>query len=190
MEEENKKQQEENFSDDAEQNLRIENELLKLKMQAERGALFGGEGKIPPEIENEFLQNVQRFEEEWNERKTIKVYDLIGRPEFKPAVLLSADAIETELKRLLELMARKNVFLDVLGNYEPIVIYRFLTEELFEHETDDIRIAGWNQNFIYEEFHPNHEMDIEKNTRDFLRHWFETGFDEYSMELAPRLITV
>ncbi len=42
MEDENKGQQKENFSDDPEQILRIENELLKLKMQAERGASFGG----------------------------------------------------------------------------------------------------------------------------------------------------
>jgi hypothetical protein len=187
---ENKIQEDQFFSNDPEENLRIENELLKLKMQAEKGAIFGGNMEnLPPEVEAEFLKNVQQFEAEWDNRKTIKVYDLIGRPSFKPADLLMADEVEEELKRLHDLMAEKNVFLDVLGNYQPIVIYRFITEELFEHETDDIRIAGWNQNFIYEEFHPNHGMDIYKNTRDFLRHWFETGFDEYSMELASRLIT-
>jgi hypothetical protein len=66
MEEENQKDQNENFSDDPEQNLRIENEILKLKMQAERGALFGGNREnLPPEIEAEFLKNVS-FEDSFD----------------------------------------------------------------------------------------------------------------------------
>jgi predicted Ser/Thr protein kinase len=38
----------EKFSDDPEENLRIENEILKLKMQAESGAYFGGNAKDLP----------------------------------------------------------------------------------------------------------------------------------------------
>ena len=189
MEKTNRDGQWEDFSNDPEEYLRIENELLKLKMQAERGAIFYGGEELPPEMENEWLKNIQLFEEEWDKEKTIKVYDLIGRPQFKPANTISGDQVKTELQRLNDQMAKKNVFLDVLGSYEPVVIYRFLTEELFEHETEDICIPGWSKNFIYEEFHPNHKMDIEKNANDFLRRWFETGFDEDSLELAMQLVT-
>ena len=146
-----------NFTNDPEEDLRMENELLKLKMQAERGGVFVGGEDIPPEIENDWLQNILRFEEEWEKRKTIKVYDFIGSPAFKRAHSISDNEVKTELQRLNDLMAYHNVFLNVLGKYEPTVIYKFLTEELFEHEMDDIRIPGWNQNFIYEEFYPNRE---------------------------------
>ena len=73
---ENKKEAEENFNDDPEQNLRIENEILKLKMQAERGALFGGNMQdLPPEMEAEFLKNVQQFEDSFDIAREITIYE-------------------------------------------------------------------------------------------------------------------
>lgn len=188
MEEKDKNKPEENFSDDPEANLRIENEILKLKMQAESGAFFGGGENIAPEIENDFLLHVQQFEEAWKDVKYVKVYDLIGRPAFKKAEELSASEVEAELKKLLDLLDNQNIHLEVLGEYEPIIIYRFITEELFEHETDDIQLPGMTKNFIYEEFHPNHKMDIEENGRKFLKHWFGRSFDEYSWELSNTFI--
>lgn len=187
--EENKKHPEENFSDDPLENLRIENEILKLKMQAETGAVFGGGENISPEIENEFLNQVQQFEEAWGNVKCIKVYDLVGKPSFKKANELTADEVESELQRLQKLMAEKQVFLDVLGEYDPLVIYQFITEELFEHETDDMQLPGWSKNYIYEEFHPNHKMDIEKSAEDFLRHWLDKEFDDCCLELNKEMIT-
>ena len=41
-------------------------------------------------------------------------------------------------------------------------LYRFTTEELFQHEIDNISIPGMVSNFIYDEFYPDHEYD---NTR-------------------------
>jgi hypothetical protein len=180
---------EESFSEDSKENLRIENEILKLKMQAEHGAIFGEEGTVSPKIENEFLNHVQQFEEARKNVNYVKVYDLIGRPSFKKASELFSDEVEVELRRLQNLMAEKNLFLDVLGGYDLIIIYQFITEELFEHETDNMLLPGWSRNFIYEEFHANHKMDIEKSTEDFLRHWFNKQFDEYSIELNKEMIT-
>lgn len=42
--------------------------------------------------------------------------------------------------------------------------------------------------FIYEEFHPNHKLDIEDSAKKFLKHWFEKSFDEYSWELNDPFI--
>lgn len=54
--------EEEKFSDNSMENLRMQNEFLKMKMIAELGAVFvGGEG-LSPEIENKFLNNVLEFE--------------------------------------------------------------------------------------------------------------------------------
>jgi len=47
-------------------------------------------------------------------------------------------------------------------------LYRFITEELFKEELDDIKIEGMTHHYIYEEFHPNHEHDIKNRCKEFL----------------------
>jgi len=158
--------EEENFSNDPEENLRIENELVKLKMQAERGAFFGGNmEQIPPELEAQFLKNVLQFEES------------------KPA------EIETELKRIVELLHPRNIILEVLGKYELSVIYKFITDELFQEKIREVNIPGYMHSFIYEEFHPNHSVDIGRTAQEFLDHWFEKSFDEDRVEFADTIVT-
>ena len=79
MEEENKKYGDENFSDDPEENLRIENEILKLKMQAERNAMFGDNSEdLPPEVEAEFLKNVQLFEDSFDKAKVVRYMNALA----------------------------------------------------------------------------------------------------------------
>ena len=49
----------------------------------EHGAQFDSEGnkELPAAIiENEFLSNIAEFEKQYEEHKTIKVFDKIGRP--------------------------------------------------------------------------------------------------------------
>lgn len=181
---------EELFSNDPQENLRIENDILKLKLQAEHGAFFGGGAEdLPPEIENEFLMNVQKFEEAWKDVRYVTVYDFIGRPPFKPETGLSDEEIKTETERLTVIMNAKDVFLTVQGQYEPRIVYKFITEELFAHETDDMQLPGWTKNFTYEEFHPDHPAELRKTAEQFLKHWFERKFDEDSIELDGQLIT-
>ena len=50
------------LSDDPEENLRMENELLRLKMQAELGGNSFTSPGLNPQIENEFLKNVVDFD--------------------------------------------------------------------------------------------------------------------------------
>ena len=190
MQEENNKEQEENFNDDPEQNLRIENEILKLKMQAERDAVFGGNmGYLPPEVEAEFLKNVQLFEDSFDKADQVTVYDCIGRPFFKKNDELKPEEVMEELKTIMELLHSKNIILDVQGQYELSVIYKFITEELFHEKIREVNFPGYIHNFIYEEFHPNHAREIANTAQAFLNHWFEKGFDEYSIELASQLVT-
>lgn len=179
---------EEKFSDNPEKNLRIENEILKLKMQAESKAVFGESGDISPQIENEFLLHVQQFEEAWKDVKYLKVHDLIGNSDFKKSEELSDSEVKEGLKKILKLLNEHDINLDVLGEYEPRTIYSFITEELFEHETDDLQLPGMSKNFIYEEFHPNHKMSIEESAKNFVNHWFEKSFDEYSWELKDLFV--
>ena len=190
MEDENKNQPEENFSDKPEESLRMENEILKLKMQAERGALFGGNmDDLPPEIESQFLKNVQLFEDSFDKAKMITIYECIGKPAYKKADELKPEEVKVEITRIMELLHSKNIILEVLGQYELSLIYEFITEELFREQVRDIEAPGYMHSFIYEEFHPNHKIDIGRTAQDFLDHWFEKGFDENSTEFANQMIT-
>lgn len=175
--------------DEQSENLRLENELLKLKMQAEFGAMFGEtSAEMTPEMEHAFLQNVLAFEEQYQKRKLVKVYDLVGQPPFKPAGLLTEEEIKEELKRLVLHMREKKVNLHVQTKYPALVLYKFITEELFEHETDDVEVAGMTKDFIYEEFHPNHKVDLEEGTMRFLKNWFEQSLDDYAYFLEEQMV--
>ena len=143
------------FSNDPDENLRIENEIMKLKLQAEFGGIHYGSENIPPQIENLFLKQVERFEREWchSQSNFIKVYDFLGKPKFiKPKDLRLSEA-EAQLSRILELLAEKNIQVHFLRQYHPLLKYKFLTEKLFQHEIENISVPGWTMNFIYEEFH-------------------------------------
>lgn len=190
MVEENNKEQEESFTNDPDQNLRIENEIIKLKMQAERGAFFGGNMEaLPPGLEAEFLKNVQQFEDSFDKTSPVSIYECIGQPEFIKAEELKPEEVKVEISRIIEIMHSKNIILEVLGQYDLLVIYKFITEELFYEKIREVNLPGYIHNFIYEEFHPNHKIDISRTAQGFCNHWFENDFDEDSIELAGQLIT-
>ena len=65
------------LGDSPEERLHIENELLKLKMQAELGAHFHQENDMPAEVENMFLKNILAFHQAADHKKTIKIFDKI-----------------------------------------------------------------------------------------------------------------
>ena len=71
---------------DPQEALRLENELLTLKLIAELGAKSDSTADIPPEVENQFLKNILAFEQATAQgSKQIPIYQLLGRPAFKPA---------------------------------------------------------------------------------------------------------
>ena len=61
-----------------EENLRMENELLRLKFKAEFGGDSHSTGNLDPAIENEFLKQVMAFEQGYANTKRIKIFDLLG----------------------------------------------------------------------------------------------------------------
>ena len=66
--------------------------------------------------------------------------------------------------------------------------YRFITEELFEHETDDMEVEGITKYFNYEEFHPDHEAEISEHAIKFLADWFERKTDAAKWYLDDQFI--
>lgn len=153
-----------------------ENDFKKLKLSIEQDASFFGKSNpdLPPEIEGQFLNYVSNFENAFKNAKKITVYEKIGKPCFKTAEMLSDFELTTELETVLELMRNNNMGLDVICDYEneDRLIYKFITEELFMHEIEDVNVPVMTSNFTYEEFHQNHKYDLEQATEDFLKIFF------------------
>ena len=167
--------EEEKFSGDPEENLRLENEFLKMKMMAESGGIFGSnsDSGISPEIENQWLKNVMEFEKAYANAKPQKMTDLLGKPSFADEKDMDEKKFIDEFIRLNKLLDDHNINVDFLAPQTDRFKYHFITGELFEHITDFIPVKGMTTNFIYEEFHPDHKSDITEITDEFLNDFFE-----------------
>ena len=154
---------EEKFSENPLENIKIENDFLKLKLKAQYGDAFFMESNadLPPEMENRFLKNIIAFEKNSEKAEYITVYEKIGKPTYKPADGLSPVEVKTALNKITDLMEQQGVCLDIChGPYPDDIIYTFITEELFCHEIQKEICAGGTWHFIYEEFHPIVQQEI------------------------------
>ncbi len=171
--------------------LGTENELLKLKMMAEFGGDFMGGEDLPADIENQFLKQVINFHKQHDPNKVTTVYKYIGEPEYNHVNDLGDKEVVKELKKLLKIMDKSGVGLSYLPETSTREIYRFITEELFKHEIEDVKIKGWVNQFIYEEFHPNPEHDVRSAVYFCLQSIFDKGhalFEEhYSEEMKDSI---
>jgi hypothetical protein len=116
--------------------------------------------QISPAVETEWLDYITEFERQFENAKPISVREQIGNPTIKPLVNIPDSELTTELNNLLELLYQNNIVVDFLHQPEDRERYRFITEELFNEITDDIRIPGLFCHFIYEEFYPDDEDDM------------------------------
>ncbi len=159
------KEEPEHLNED--EKLKAENDFMKMKIMLEHGAQFHSgntDGELPAEIESEFLKNIIEFEKQFEQHKTMSVYDKLGKPQqFKPANEIRDDEIEKAWQNLLAYMNEHGIDLSACSpKVTARELYRFTTEELFKQETDDMDMPGWTTNFIYDEFYPDHEYE---NTR-------------------------
>jgi hypothetical protein len=185
-------EQDEKFSDDPLENLRIENELMKIKLKAQYGDAFQMDSSeaLPPDVENQFLKNILAFEESYNKGDFISVYDRIGKPDYKSVEQMQAGELKESVQQLLELLTQHQISLDFTdGPYDDAIVYRFITEELFNEEVEREPVDGMVMNYIYEEFHPNHKATIERNTHQFLKEWFTRSFFDNVFILSHDIIT-
>jgi len=178
------------FSDDPEEQLRIENELLRLQLQAETGADIHELEDVPPEVENAFLNNILAFERQLDSLEEVSIYQLIGAPEdFRPAEELDDATLEKELERLVALLGEHHIEVDYGMDYPARTKYKFITEELFQHETQKFDIPDLVNHFIYEEFHPNHDLAIRGIAEEFLDMWLNREIDEDSYIFGKEFIS-
>lgn len=141
-----------------EEELKAENDFLKMKIMLENGASFHeGDVDLPAEIENEFLKNVMEFERQFADHKTIRLFDKIGKPtHFLHPAFLSDEEMKNAWQSLSDYLLKHNISLEACSpNVSESELYRFAVEELFEFEMTDMNVPGMIQGFIYDEFHPD-----------------------------------
>lgn len=185
---------EEKFSDNEEEHLRIENELLRLKLMAQFGNDFQmhSEHEIPPEVENKFLKNVIAVEDQFasGDHTAISIFEKIGKPPFTLLENISSKQLETELKRLKKLLQQNNIAIHFeYGPYSNEAVYKYITERVFQKEVEKDIFHGMIWNFIYEEDFPNNEEAIKKNTHLFFEDWLFMKFNEYSGQMASEFLS-
>jgi hypothetical protein len=170
--------------------LPLENELLILKLKAEFGAeCTTGTENIPPAVVNEFLKSVYEFEQKFREPRPLKrIYEKIGLPYFRRAEEMGDKHLSRELKRMRQLLQEHRLELDVMGEYPERLIYKFITEEFFVHEMEDLDMPGYIHHFCYEDFHPNHDLEIRQRALEFITQWFSQQLNEYSWQLSDPFI--
>lgn len=167
--------------------LRMENELKKMKLMLEHGAMFSdNQSKMPldPFIENQFLNNIEAFERSYNNAERIVLFDFINRPDFCKVDDIPDSLISTELDRIMNILNENGIQLDTLCDVKEREIYRFVTEELFAYEMDNMRIPGMMTCFIYEEFHPNHEYDLRRYSLEGVESFLNKKDKYYEMHFT------
>ena len=159
--------------------VKAEDPLVKLKHEMEYDVEGSDNFDRQPAIEDQWLNRIESFEQQYKDAKRIKVYDFLGRPAFKKVKELNPDEIGAELDRIQSLMDAKKMVLDCSCDYDKATIYRFITEELFEHEIDDVSKEEIVTHFIYEEFHPNHDNDLRKYADELIGILFWKKWDRF-----------
>ncbi len=172
-----------------EQNLKNENEFLKIKLMLEQGAEFGtikSDSELPASAENDFLNYIMTYEKQAAERKMIKVFDRIERPtHFKPVAEIQDNEIDTAWNELDTYLKKYHIDLAVCSpNISNRELYRFATEELFNYEMNDIFIPGGMTCFTYDEFYPDYIYD---NTRTALDDCIQCILKKQSFNWMPML---
>ena len=137
-------------------------------------SMTNAEGK-PPEPYNSWEEYFEDFDRQLEEASPITVRERIGDPKIRPVEDIPDYEMEAELDKLIELLYATNIVIDFIHDILDREAYRFITEELLDETMENIRIPDMYSHFIYEEFHPNDEDDVELWTGEFLDTFFKEG---------------
>lgn len=145
------------------------NAAKRAELAEKFGGLFlEGDTPLPAEIECEFLQRIEEFELKWASHEITTVRGFIGDPPVKPVTELDELELAEELEYLESVLDENDIEVDYCERPDDREVYRFISEELLDHEIDDIRVPGMVCHFIYEEFHPNPPADVRRASDTFL----------------------
>ncbi len=156
-------------------------------MSLKTGAVFGNipNKELPPEIEKQFLKNIERFEDAWQNAKNITIHEKIGKPQLKRPESLTERELSEELKIITEILLQNSITLDTICPVDDNTLYTFIVDEFMKVEVQDMQIPGFMQCYIYEEYHPNHEYDIKKLVGEVIKYILnkkENEFENYDVK--------
>ncbi|MBN1634646.1 MAG: hypothetical protein JW917_10815 [Ignavibacteria bacterium] len=112
-----------------------------------------------PEDDPDFINQIEQFEKKHRNSKLIKIYDLIGKPGIKKPDNLSNEDIKNELVKLFGLLDSRKVLVHFKNEYSLIKKYNFIINEILNQVVEDISDTQLHINFIYEDFHPDADLD-------------------------------
>ena len=154
----------------------MENQLIRAKLELLSDGKFSTgsmPGDLSPKMENMVLSRVLRFEEAKQNAKEVTVHEIIGSPDFIKSGELNDDDLAAEILRIEKIMGEHQVMCDSVCGVDDRLFYQFITEELFNLKVTDIRVPGMTLCFTYEEFHPNHEYDTGRLTKEIIESFVE-----------------
>ena len=117
--------------------IRIENEIIKMKLMLEHGAQFSsgqGDETMEPALEHAFLKHVLAMEEAHKKGECISVFEKIGCPTDIPTLEnLTMEELPKALQQMKERLAAHGIEVrPVEDDIAPEEFYRFLTRELLD----------------------------------------------------------
>jgi hypothetical protein len=174
---------------DPQDELKADNEILRIKLELEHHMIMSETSQLDPELENQWLNRIYNFENQYKDAKPIKVHAFLGHPDFRKIEELKPEEVSEKLKHLLCCMKEKMIVLEYDEEYGVDTIYRFITEELFEQEMEDISMDGFVHHFIYEDFHPNHTKDLRRYADEFIEAVLRRKLNEFDAHCFAETIT-
>lgn len=122
------------------------------------------ESEVIEEVEDnpEFIKKVKEFEKKHNKSKLINVFNYIGEPDFKPLNKLGKNSLKKEYNKIITLLDKYKIIVHFNNDYPLDKKYIFITEEIFRQDIEDYQYKNNHINFIYEDFHPEVEEDIDE----------------------------
>jgi hypothetical protein len=148
--------------------LKQENELTKLKIQAEFGFEISGENNLNPAIENIWLKQILDFERSMAKNEKTTIREKIGNPVLIPANEVSTSDLPNELQTIMEMLNKHNIVIDSVAGAPDEEMYKFIVEEFLDKEINVHSPANMLTCYIYEEYHPNHDYDIRNRGKEFI----------------------
>ncbi|WP_290707828.1 hypothetical protein [Flavihumibacter sp. CACIAM 22H1] len=142
------------FNEDPHKQLRIENELMRIRLQVEHGAQVYIATDLSPEMENLFLKMVLSVEGKSGAGSTV-VHQYIGRPKLPDLSLARSEKqVVQEAERLLAILDENSIDVVFREDLSWTEMLRFLVEDLMPAEIDNCRAPELRSMFFYDSYYP------------------------------------
>jgi len=114
---------------------------------------YEGNNELPLDIEEAWVNNIEEFEIQFQNSKSISLWEYIGCPNVHIFDEQRPIDIDGECKQIIQLLVDNNIEVEFPDHIDILAKYRFITEELIKEEIEDIRIPGFQLHFDYEQYH-------------------------------------